>query len=195
MKSRTVYVSFLLGAAAVVGGTVAIAQPAQGEVSAGEETKSNETKDGQPKSPQEILAEAQFTVDRMEATADNISRMLRAAREEKDVVKTLCLDDKVNQVNVAVRAAADRLAVIEAGVDSGSTDRLDHDQSVLGALGGRAQELAVEANQCIGEEGGVVGESELNVQFDPSLPEGNVADSPTSQSIISQPPVASSPTL
>jgi len=187
MKKRTVYVSSLFGLAAIVAGTVAIAQPAESSAPVGSDQAPART-------PEEILAGAQTTLDRMEATADNISRMLRGSREEKDVVKTLCLDDKLNQINVAVRSAADRVAVIEAAVRGGATERLSHDDAVLGALGSRSGELAVEANQCIGEEQGVAGDSELKVTFDPAIPEGDVSAMPTPL-LLSLPPQAASPTL
>ncbi len=199
MKTRTIYVSVLFAAAAVVAGSVAVAEPA---VDASSEQRSEgdapKPKSKSDKSPKEVLEEALFTVDRMEATADNISRMLRAAREQKDVVKTLCLDDKLNQIDVAVRSANDRLAIIQAAVNGDSTQRLEHDDAVLGALGNRAQELAVEANQCIGEEGGIVSDAELDVVVDPALPEGEVAQSPTGTgvtAVVSAPPQAASPTL
>lgn len=189
MKSRTAYVSLLLGSAAALGGTIAIAE---GDVAALEGGTPAAAEGASPKSPQQILDESRASVDRMEATADNISRLLRGAREQKDVVKALCLDDKMNQVDVAVRAAADRLAIIESSVSSGSTERLEHDQSVLSALTARGGELAVEANQCIGEESGSMGDAELKVTFDPAIPEGDVS-TPQTPAIISATPQAASP--
>jgi hypothetical protein len=174
---------------------VAVAQPTTA-VASGEEQSGSGTQDQDEvkKSPEQVLEESRVTLDRMEATADSISRMMRGARTDKDVVKTLCLDDKLNQIDVAVRAAADRLAIIEAAVKSGETERLSHDDAVLSALGSRGSELAVEANQCIGEESGTVGNSELKVTFDPAIPEGTVG-ALLPPVLISQPPQAASPTL
>lgn len=194
MKTRAKYTSVLLGVAAVVAGTFAVAQPATTDepLAAGSPTEAEPLA---PESPQVILQNARLAVDKMEATADNISNMLRLARQDKDVVKTLCLDDKLSQINVAARAAADRLAIIEAGVASGSTERLSHDADVIGALSARGDELAAEGNQCIGEESSDVdGASELTLTVDPAIPEGDVAAAPT-PTILSQPPQAASATL
>lgn len=146
-----------------------------------------------PRSPEVIRQEAQATLDRMEADADNISRQLRRAREEKDVVKTLCLDDKLNQMNVAARSASDRVASIDAAVASGNAERAQHDDAVLGALSVRANELVAEANQCIGEETGVLGQTKLELTVDPSIPATDTA-APPLPPVVSTPPVAASPT-
>ncbi len=145
------------------------------------------------RSPQKILEDAQSTLDQMEKGADNISLQLRRAREEKDVVKTLCLDDKLNQMNVAARSASDRVASIQAAVESGNMERAQHDDAVLGALAVRANELIAEANQCIGEETGVLGQTKLDLYVDPSIPTADTA-APPIPPVISTPPVAASPT-
>lgn len=165
-----------------------VAQTESGEISTAPATESEA-----PRAPEQILADAQATLDRMEAGADNISLQLRRAREEKDVVKTLCLDDKLNQMNVAARSASDRVASIQAAVESGNTERAQHDDAVLGALAVRANELIAEANQCIGEETGVLGRTELELYVDPSIPTTDTA-APPLPPVISTPPVAASPT-
>lgn len=147
-----------------------------------------------PRSPQEILEEGKKSLDRMEASADNIARMLREARKNKDVVKVLCLDDKLNQMNVAARSATDRVASIEAAVAAGNTERARHDDAVLSALSARATELTAEANQCIGEETGLVGGSTLDVTVDPDIPKEDTA-TPSPPVLISAPPVAASPII
>ena len=142
----------------------------------------------------QILVSARSSLDVIEASADNIGRMLRAAREGKDVVKVLCLDDKLGQMNVAARSAADRIVGLEAAVAAGNTERALHDEAVLQALTARANELGVEANQCIGEEKGVVGGSSLDVTIDPAIPAADTA-TPAATVVVSPPPLAASPTL
>ena len=161
--------------------------PAQTEASA-------TTDAAAPRPVQTILAESRATQDRIEAAADNIARQLRDAREEKDVVKTLCLDDKLNQMNVAARSVADRVGSIEAAVNANNAERVQHDDAVLQALAQRADELITEANQCIGEESGVLGQTKLELTVDPSIPKTDTA-APPPITVISSPPVAASPTL
>ncbi len=156
------------------------------------ESENSETVD--TRSPEQILKDAQSALDRMEAAADNVGRMLRDARTKEDVVKTLCLDDKLSQMNVAARSAADRVAGIEAAAKAGNTERVAHDNAVLEALAARGTALSAEANQCIGEESGVLGATVLEITVDPAIPKEDTAI-PATPVIISSPPVAASPTI
>lgn len=158
-----------------------------------EAQEASEESQSDSRSPAQILADARASLDKMESSADNIARALRSAREEKDVVMTLCLDDKLNQMNVAARSAADRVASIEAAVASGNSERVNHDDAVLGALALRGSELAAEANQCIGEDSGTLGSTTLELKVDPAIPKSDTA-SPAAPVIVSSPPVAASPT-
>jgi hypothetical protein len=146
-----------------------------------------------PKSPDTMVKEAKGVVVQAETASRNIGRMLRAARREKDVVKTLCLDDKLSQVEVAKRTAAERVESLELAVRSGNTDRVDHDFAVIGALSERTVALTAEANQCIGEEKGEISGSKLNVKFGASIPKSDTAAVPIAPN-LSAPPQAASPT-
>ena len=147
-----------------------------------------------PVAPSGMVQAGQAQLDRMEATADNIAQMLRAAREDNDIVKALCLDDKLNQINVAARTAGDRQASLEAAAASGNEERVRTDYQVLEALAVRGNELASEANLCIGAENGQLGGTLLKVEIDPSVPNGDSTNTPPNV-VISAPPVAASPTL
>jgi hypothetical protein len=50
-----------------------------------------------------------------------------------------------------------------------------------------------EANQCIGEEAGFIGESQVSLQVDPNIPDNNVDQLGSDPEIISEPPVLASP--
>ena len=58
--------------------------------------------------PQQQIVEADSQIARMEQASGNVRRQLEAARAARDVVKTLCLNDKLSQIDVATRSAKDR---------------------------------------------------------------------------------------
>src|SRR5580700_1616511 len=60
--------------------------------------------------PQQQIAESETSISRMEQSSAAVRKMLEQAREKRDVVKTLCLNDKLSQVDVAIRSARDRRA-------------------------------------------------------------------------------------
>ncbi|MEZ4224096.1 MAG: hypothetical protein R3B13_24320 [Polyangiaceae bacterium] len=129
----------------------------------------------------------------MNQDSSTIRRMLSEAREKRDVVKVLCLDDKLNQADVATRSARDRQPNLDAAAKSGDKDQGKHEFTVIQTLRERVKSLVAEANQCIGEETGFVGDTEVTVDIDPTIPDdpSNFPDDP----LISQPPPISSPTL
>lgn len=143
--------------------------------------------------PAQMLAEARSTLERIEKGAEFIRGQLREARDSKDVVKTLCLDDKLTQMDVARRSAVDRVAGLESAAQTGESDRARHEFAVVAALNDRSEALKAEANQCIGEETGSIGDAKVVITVDPdiALMEPTIPTDP----LISVPPVLASPTL
>jgi hypothetical protein len=144
--------------------------------------------------PQQMLAESNRYLPEMERGAAGVRRMLEQAREARDVVKVLCLNDKLNQIDVAIRSAKDRQPALKAAVDRKDDDRTKHEFTVIQVLRERVRALVAEANQCIGEETGFVGESRVTVEIDPNIPPTDPTDLPEDP-ITSDPPVLTSPTL
>ena len=143
--------------------------------------------------PDQMLAEAERHLPEMERAATVVRRQLEQAREARDVVKVLCLNDKLNQIDVAVRSARDRLTSLRGAVGRKDQDRSKHEFTVIQVLRDRVRALLAEANQCIGEETGFVGDSRVTVDIDPGIPPEDPSDYPDDP-IVSDPPVISSPT-
>ena len=59
-------------------------------------------------SPAEQVAQAEGFLSRMDGSRMVVRRQLETARAQRDVVKTLCLNDKLNQLDVAIRSARER---------------------------------------------------------------------------------------
>jgi hypothetical protein len=109
----------------------------------------------------------------IERSAQSIQRQLQSARKDRDVVRVLCLNDKLNQVDVALRSAQDRVSALNAAAERKDEDRSRHEYTVLEVLSDRVRALVNESNQCIGEETGFIGEAEVSVSIDPNLPAGD----------------------
>lgn len=132
-------------------------------------------------SPEEMLTKAKVFVAGIEQSSASISRQLQAARKERDVVRVLCLNDKLNQVDVALGSAQDRLGSLRTAAARSDADRSKHEYTVLEVLNDRVRVLVNESNQCVGEETGFIGEAEVSVSVDPNLPNADTSfDSTTS---------------
>jgi hypothetical protein len=125
--------------------------------------------------PDQQVSQAQADMAKMEGLRDQVRRQLASAREERDVVKTLCLNDKLTQLNVAIATAQERTDALSAAAKRNDTDLSTHEFTILTVIRQRADQLAAEANQCIGEEAGYVGQSSVSTTVDKDLP----GDDPT----------------
>jgi hypothetical protein len=173
-----------LSLAAVATGAVATAAEPEGSApSSGDASTSK------------MLAEAKTILGSAEHTTQVIGQALRDARRARDVVKSLCLDDKLSQLEVAKLAVTERVASLEGSISSANGSAIDHDFSVVRALGARVAALSSEANLCIGAEKAAVGEGpSLNVTFSPEIPKQDTSSLPSSPN-TSTPPVAASPVI
>jgi len=122
--------------------------------------------------PAELLSLSQASVSQMDAISAGIRDDLRTARAARDVVKTLCLGDKLTQVDVAIRAARERRQTLELAAARGDAEQAAHEFTIVSVLRQRADAIRAEANQCIGAQDLVdEGKTATDAFVDPDLPE------------------------
>ncbi len=149
----------------------AYAQSVELSLQAGVDGSGDEQPKLVPDSPAEQLAQAETLLGKIQGASQTINDQLRIARKERDVVRVLCLNDKLNQVDVALSSAKDRMAALSMAVQRKDADRSRHEFTVLDVLADRVQALVNESSQCVGEETGFIGEAEVSVTIDPNLPD------------------------
>jgi len=141
-------------------------------------------------SPAEQVAQAEGFVARMEATRNSVRRQLETARTQRDVVKVLCLNDKLNQIDVAIRSARERKQALENAANRNDADLANHEFTILTVLRQRTDQLTAEANQCIGEEGVSIDEAAVNVTVE-DIPKEDPSEYPKNDIVIEVPPCSS----
>lgn len=141
--------------------------------------------------PAEQLARADSNMAQMEGSRLNVRRQLEAARAQRDVVKTLCLNDKLNQIDVALRSAKERRSALELAANRNDVDLANHEFTILSVLSERGRQLGQEAAQCIGQEAGFIGESAVTSTVDPNLPQEDPSQYPALQFFVQTPLCAS----
>jgi hypothetical protein len=174
------------------------AQPGTGAPAAGAAGDQSGTVGFQRKTsltPQEQLGESTKHIARMEQSAAGVRKMLEAARQQRDVVKTLCLNDKLSQLDVAIRSGRDRRTQLEAAVKRSDNELSNHEFTILTVLRQRSEQLVAEANQCIGEEAAFVGDTRTTVTVDPSIAPDETPYPPTDPTLVTGPPPCTSCTL
>ncbi len=183
------------GAFVAIGATIGIAGAQQGE-GAGPPADVGTQRDVNM-TPQQMVGQAQGIVSKMSADKAQVQKMLTSARETNDVVKQLCLDEKLSEIGSVKTSAEKRVQEItrEAGRaadDKGAEDKLRHAFTVMKVLEDRAAALVTEARQCIGEETGEIGESSVTVEVDPNMTPGDPSEFPRGEE-NNTPPILSSP--
>ena len=143
--------------------------------------------------PQQQLVEADSQISRMEQSSGTVRRQLEQARAARDVVKTLCLNDKLSQIDVATRSAKDRRQSLQLAIGRSDSELGNHEFTILTVLRQRTEQLTAEANQCIGEEATLIGESKITTTVDPTLPsDPDTSYVPTDPNVVINPPSCTS---
>jgi hypothetical protein len=133
---------------------------------------------------------ASEVITRMDGSRQTIRRMLEQARTQRDIIKTLCLDDKLNQVDVALRSARDHKTMLDSAVQKNDLDGANQQATLLDILHQRTDQLVVEANLCISKETETVGAAAALLSVDPSIVD-EPAYYPPGIIIIEPPPTGS----
>jgi hypothetical protein len=142
---------------------------------------------------QDELAQADAAVAKMEQSSTTIRRQLDTARQGRDVVRSLCLSDKLSQVDVAARSARDRQSALQAAAQRNDSELANHEFTILTVLRQRAEQLSAEANQCIGEEVAFVGQTQVVTVVDPNLPGEDNTSYPPAEGITPSMPTTMPP--
>lgn len=142
-------------------------------------------------SAQDQLAQSEAFLSKMDGARQAVRRQLETARAARDVVKTLCLNDKLNQIDVAIRSARERRQALEAAAARHDSDLASHEFTIMTVLRQRSEQLTSEANQCIGSENGFFPASEVTSTIDPNLPQEDPSQFPNNNVIV-EPPACSS---
>ncbi len=197
---------FVVATFLVCGAAPAVAQTGAGQGSQGGAVGVSSSSDGTAQgsvgfqrktslTPKEELAESTKHVARMDQAGAGVRKMLEEARKQRDVVKTLCLNDKLSQVDVAIRSGRDRGAQLQAAAARNDTELASHEFTILTVLRQRVEQLVAEANQCVGEESAFVGDTRTKVTVDPSIPPDETPYPSTDPTLFVIPPPCASCSL
>ena len=171
-----------IAAAGILGAAYAQDNPAQPPAGTAADTARNVQL-----RPEEMNTESDKILAGMDSAARNVRKMLSGAREKNDVVKALCLDDKLTQIDVAQRSATERAAGLRQAASRQDQELATHEYTIMVVLKDRVQQLTAEANQCIGVEAGYVGATKITVDIDPNIPSDDPSEYPENP-VITVPP-------
>lgn len=125
---------------------------------------------------EKTFEQAKVYVQKMQGVLKRGEKQRQTAQEQKDLVKLNCLNEKMNQATAHVKDAERALSDLgDAVVRSDTTGRL-HEFSRIRIFYQKVLVLQAEANSCAGEDAGFVGPSQIEVEVDPTIPQGDPTD-------------------
>ena len=149
-------------AVAQSGGTAA-GDPGAGEAGLDVERRANLT-------PEQQRQEAAEIVDKGNNVSRQVAAMLDEARQERDIIRVTCLNDKLTQINANLRTATTRAEALDDAIESQDAPRRNHEFTVLTVIAQKLQTLEREAQQCIGEDIFETGATTVETEIDDDDP-------------------------
>lgn len=134
--------------------------------------------------PEDQLEEARRIIVRGEDLSRRVQAMLDEARQERDIIRVTCVNDKLTQVNANLRTAQQRVEQFQDAVQAQDSSRRNHEFTVILVLGQKFMVLDREAAQCIGQDIFETGATRVLTEIDPGTPD----DDPTLIIVIEDPP-------
>ena len=121
--------------------------------------------------PQQQLRVAARLVEDMSGKRRRVAQLLDTAQQQHDIIRVNCLNDKLTQIDVAIRSARDHMDLLQTAATISNDGQRNHEYSLMQIFGQRAETLDVEARQCVGEEGAGFGDrNELSVSTSVNIP-------------------------
>jgi hypothetical protein len=121
--------------------------------------------------PQQQLRAVSRMIEQMVVARRTVSQMLDRAQQEHDIIKVNCLNDKLTQIDVAIRSAREHQELLQTAVSVNNDNQRNHEYSLITIFQQREQALEIEARQCVGEESAGFGEgTEIGVRVAPTIP-------------------------
>lgn len=179
---------------AFMGGAVAVAQNGggAGNAAAVAQLAEDDTLDQPSKIPlEEKKARAEAMVTDIRAAQARATEILAEANSANDVVQLNCIQEKLTQIKGLVTIANSASQRMFEGIGSRNDDVINQEFTKIAVAHQKAQTLRAEADQCVGEKAIYTGETNIEVETDPNLPEADPTDVPMDGVFPAEPEVAS----
>lgn len=141
------------------------------------------------------LREAGTVIDSITSARRRVSDLLDRARQERDIIKVNCLNDKLTQIDVTLRSSREHQELLQTAVSINNDGQRNHEFQLMQIFRSRSEGLEVEARQCIGEEASTFDDrTRISILIDPNIAEQDTT-SLTPDMLLPERPLVTSPVL
>jgi hypothetical protein len=140
----------------------------------------------------EKLERASSYTGEMKEVLTHVLRMLTDARDEKDVIKVNCVNEKLTSIKGLIRIAEQADITLQEAVAKGERDAATHEFHKISISHQKVKMLKTEAEQCVGELAFAVGKTTVEVEVDKDqVPEDDPTQVALPETPVVRPPAAS----
>lgn len=141
------------------------------------------------------LREAGAVVDSITTARRQVSDMLDRARQERDIIKVNCLNDKLTQIDVTLRSAREHQELLQTAVTINNDGQRNHEFQLMTIFRSRSHGLETEARACIGEDTGTFDrDTRLTLIVDPNIAQQDTTTL-TPDTLLPERPLVTSPVM
>lgn len=123
--------------------------------------------------PEEMLKEAQKSLDEMRQALARALEVLTKARESKDVIRLNCVNEKLTPMKGILKIAEDSFIGLQENIATGNREAAGYEFSKIKIAHEKISTLLVQAVNCVGAEATYSGDTELTVDVDSDIAGGD----------------------
>jgi hypothetical protein len=143
-------------------------------------------------SDSEKIDKASSYLGEMKDVLSAVLDLLKDARDEKDVIKLNCINEKLTSIKGLIRISEQADITLQEAVAKGERDTATHEFHKIAISHQKIKILKTEAEQCVGELAFAVGKTTVEVEVDKDVvPEQDPTKVELPETEIIRPPAAS----
>ena len=144
-------------------------------------------------STSEMIDTGKGYIDNLQQALSRIVQLQEVAKKAGDVIKLNCVNDKLLQIKELLNIAEGALTNITEAIARNDEDERYHQFSRLTIAHQKGEQVRQEAENCIGEDLVYVGDTEIDMEVDPTVPGTDPLDPVGVEPIVvERPPISSS---
>jgi hypothetical protein len=141
--------------------------------------------------PQEMITESDKSVDLMQRGLNRVLLLQEQARKQNDIIKLNCVNDKLVQIKAAINIGEQSRNDLREAIARNDEGARGHAFIKVTIATQKVQVLIQEAENCVGQDLSFIGETHVETEIDPNIPQEDPTEPPLPYPGTDRPPEAS----
>ncbi|OGQ78405.1 MAG: hypothetical protein A2289_25025 [Deltaproteobacteria bacterium RIFOXYA12_FULL_58_15] len=129
-------------------------------------------------------------LDRMREALTRVLGHLEEAREERDVVKLNCVNEKLTAIKGLLKISEQADVAMQEALARRNSEVASHEFRKVSVAATKTEQLLAESEACVGELAVYSGTTEIEVEID-NEPTEDITEETTTVPVVTRPPAAS----